>query len=337
MKKQTFIALFLFDVVVLWSVALVLITNLGIDWRHLFSNWQMTLQLGFTLLSLSVTLMILLVVGWFLLDEWSKRQLNKTLRHILENKPIHYSKETDIGENINLLSAKMRHLTENLQKTENAYIENSEDIVIQERRRIARDLHDTVSQELFASSMILSGLVHSIPELSSQQIQEQLGLLEGIINDAQNDLRILLLHLRPTELEGKTLSQGLEMILKELTDKASMEVIYREDVNQIPKIIEENLFRIAQEFISNTLKHAKASRLEVYLIQNDNDVQLKMIDNGRGFDLDANRELSYGLKNMEDRVEDMAGAMTLLSAENKGVSMTIRIPIVEGSDNNGDN
>lgn len=337
MKKRTFLTLLILDFVVLCSIATVLVTSLGIDIRVILLDWKLTMRLSVTLLSLSVTIMVLLVIGWLLLDEWSKLQLNKTLRRILENKPIHFSKETEIGENVNLLSTKMRHLTENLQKTENSYIENSEVIVKQERRRIARDLHDTVSQELFASSMILSGLVHNVPQLSSQQIQEQLGLLEGIINDAQNDLRVLLLHLRPTELEGKTLSQGLEMILKELTDKANMEVIYRDEVEQLPKVIEVNLFRIAQEFISNTLKHAKASLLEVYLTQNENAVQLKMIDNGRGFDLDANRELSYGLKNMEDRVEDMAGTMTLLSAENKGVSMTIRIPLVEGSDNNGEN
>lgn len=330
MRKQTIVTLLVFDLVVLWAVALVIIDVLGIDIFSLLGNWQMSLRLVFTLLSLAVTLMVLLMVGWFLLDEYNKRQLNVTLRQILDNKPIHYSSETEIGQNLHRLSSKMKHVTASLQKTENAYIEHSEDIVKQERRRIARDLHDTVSQELFASSMILSGLAHSAPDLTTKQLQEQLHTVEGIVNDAQNDLRILLLHLRPTELEGKSLSQGLHMILKELTDKANIQVIYKEDVTCIPKHIEENLFRIAQEFISNTLKHAKANRLEVYLMQSESDLQLKMLDDGQGFDIDAARELSYGLKNIEDRVEDIAGILTLLSAKGQGVSMDIRVPVMEG-------
>lgn len=98
----------------------------------------------------------------------------------------------------------------------------------------------------------------------------------------------------------------------------------------MPKKIEDNVFRIAQEFISNTLKHAKASRLEVYLNQTATEFQLKMVDNGVGFDMDANRELSYGLNNIEERVDDMAGTLTLLSQKGKGVSMDIRLPLVGG-------
>ncbi|MFC5631800.1 MULTISPECIES: sensor histidine kinase [Streptococcus] len=332
MKKQTIVMLFLFDLLILGTVSFVLFDSLGLSFKLLTSDVSLILRLGFTLLSLAVTLMVLLVLGWFLLDEYSTRQTNYQLRTILENKPIREIGETELGRNLLRLSNKMRHLTTNLQKTENAYIENSEDIVKQERRRIARDLHDTVSQELFASSMMLSGLAHSAPDLTTKQLQEQLKTVEGIVNDAQNDLRILLLHLRPTELEGKTLSEGLRMILRELTDKANITVNYRAEVVEIPKSIEENLFRIAQEFISNTLKHARADHLEVYLIQGDSDVELKMIDDGQGFDLDANRELSYGLKNIEDRVEDLAGTMKLLSSKGQGTSLDIRVPLMEGEE-----
>ena len=76
-------------------------------------------------------------------------------------------------------------------------------------------------------------------------------------------------------------------------------------------------FRIAQEFISNTLKHARATRLEVYLNQTETELQLKMVDNGVGFDIDERHDLSYGLNNIEERVDDMAGTMTLLSQKEK--------------------
>lgn len=230
----------------------------------------------------------------------------------------------------------MSHLTQKLQRTENTYIQNNQEIVKQERKRIARDLHDTVSQELFASSMILSGLSMSLENLDQKELQNQILTVEKMLQNTQNDLRILLLHLRPTELDQRSLSEGLELILKELTDKSNICVTYQNNSQRIPKPIEDNLFRIAQEFISNTLKHADASQLEVYIQQTKNELQLKMIDNGKGFDMDKVQDLSYGLKNIEDRVDDMAGTVDFLSQIGKGVVMTVRLPLIKGEndDNN---
>ena len=155
-----------------------------------------------------------------------------------------------------------------------------------------------------------------------------------MLTDAQNDMRVLLLHLRPTELENKTLQEGLQMILKELTDKSNIHVVYKDMVKKVPKRIENNLFRIAQEFISNTLKHAKASQIEVYLYQNSQEIQLKMLDNGVGYDLNASTdEMSYGLKNIQERLDEMAGTVQFLSATGKGTSIDVRVPILRGEDN----
>lgn len=177
--------------------------------------------------------------------------------------------------------------------------------------------------------MILSGVSQNLERLEMSQLKLQLTAVEEMLHDAQNDLRILLLHLRPTELENKTLSEGFDMILKELTDKSDIKVIYKKDVGELPKKMEENVFRIAQEFISNTLKHAKASRLEVYLYQTETELQLKMVDNGLGFDTEDVHDLSYGLKNIEDRVDDLAGTLKLLSQKGQGVSLDIRLPLVK--------
>src|SRR3712207_1023123 len=279
---------------------------------------------------MSITMLLLLV--WIVLDDNSKRSINKNLRRILNNQRIHLEETSQINTNLIRLSAKMSHITTNIQKKENAYILDSHKIVQQERKRIARDLHDTVSQELFASSMILSGVSMSLDQMDKEQLQQQLVTVEAMLQNAQNDLRILLLHLRPTELANRSLSEGFTMILKELTDKSGIEVVYKEDIGTLPKAIEDNLFRIAQEFISNTLKHAKASRLEVYLNQTPTELQLKMVDNGVGFDMDQVRELSYGLKNIEDRVNDLAGTLRLISQKGKGVSMDIRLPLVMGDE-----
>lgn len=331
MKKKTILMIFLYAAVTIISIVFVIINSLNLDLKSLLADWLVLEQFILSLLAAFISLTFLLLLVWMILDDNSKRHLNQNLKRILLNQAITQEDDTELGKNVNRLSRKMQQLTNNLQKTENTYIASSQEIVKKERKRIARDLHDTVSQELFASSMILSGVSHNLDQLEKKQLQTQLLAIEDMLNNAQNDLRVLLLHLRPTELEGKTLSEGLAMILRELTDKSNIEVVYKEDIGELPKTIESNFFRIAQEFISNTLKHAKASRLEVYLYQTSSKVQLKMIDDGIGFDMDVVRDLSYGLKNIEDRVNDLAGTVKFLSAENKGVVMDIHVPIMKGS------
>ncbi|MFR8882532.1 MAG: sensor histidine kinase, partial [Streptococcus agalactiae] len=317
----------------------VIIDSLGVNLVHLYQTSRLWLieQLIFSIFFLSLAVTILLLLTWFLLDDNSKRQINHNLRRILNNQSINVTDDgTEISTNIQRLSKKMNLMTASLQSKENSRILKSQEIVKQERKRIARDLHDTVSQDLFAASMVLSGIAQNVSQLDVDQVGSQLLAVEEMLQHAQNDLRILLLHLRPVELENKTLSEGFKMILKELTDKSDIEVVYHESILTLPKKIEDNIFRIGQEFISNTLKHSQASRLEVYLNQTENELQLKMIDNGIGFDMDSVYDLSYGLKNIEDRVEDLAGNLQLLSQPGKGVAMDIRLPLVNQSeDKNG--
>ncbi|KAA9087431.1 envelope stress sensor histidine kinase LiaS [Streptococcus agalactiae] len=339
MKKHHYFLAFFYGSVIIFAICFVIIDSLGVNLVHLYQTSRLWLieQLIFSIFFLSLAVTILLLLTWFLLDDNSKRQINHNLRRILNNQSINVTDDgTEISTNIQRLSKKMNLMTASLQSKENSRILKSQEIVKQEHKRIARDLHDTVSQDLFAASMVLSGIAQNVSQLDVDQVGSQLLAVEEMLQHAQNDLRILLLHLRPVELENKTLSEGFRMILKELTDKSDIEVVYHESILTLPKKIEDNIFRIGQEFISNTLKHSQASRLEVYLNQTENELQLKMIDNGIGFDMDSVYDLSYGLKNIEDRVEDLAGNLQLLSQPGKGVAMDIRLPLVNQSeDKNG--
>ncbi|HEN6176235.1 TPA: sensor histidine kinase [Streptococcus agalactiae] len=339
MKKHHYFLAFFYGSVIIFAICFVIIDSLGVNLVHLYQTSRLWLieQLIFSIFFLSLAVTILLLLTWFLLDDNSKRQINHNLRRILNNQSINVTDDgTEISTNIQRLSKKMNLMTASLQSKENSRILKSQEIVKQERKRIARDLHDTVSQDLFAASMVLSGIAQNVSQLDVDQVGSQLLAVEEMLQHAQNDLRILLLHLRLVELENKTLSEGFRMILKELTDKSDIEVVYHESILTLPKKIEDNIFRIGQEFISNTLKHSQASRLEVYLNQTENELQLKMIDNGIGFDMDSVYDLSYGLKNIEDRVEDLAGNLQLLSQPGKGVAMDIRLPLVNQSeDKNG--
>lgn len=333
MKKHYYLLVWLYSTITILSIVFVVMDNLGIDFQYLKLNLWRFEKLFFSILLLIVSVTLLLLLLWILLEDISKRGINQNLRRILNNQPIKLEETSELNINLIRLSKKMFHMTNSLQKKESAYILDTQKIVQRERKRIARDLHDTVSQELFASSMILSGISMSLDHLEKEELNNQILTVEAMLQNAQKDLRVLLLHLRPTELANRTLREGIDMILKELTDKSDIEVIYKENISKLPKSVEDNLFRIAQEFISNTLKHAKASQLEVYLKQTKNEVQLKMIDNGVGFDMDEVRDLSYGLKNIGDRVDDLAGTFNLIRQKGKGVSMDIRLPIMSEESN----
>ena len=251
------------------------------------------------------------------------------LKRLLAGKEVIPFADPDLETSFQSLSGKLNLLTEAVQKAENQGLVKEETIIEKERKRIARDLHDTVSQELFAAHMILSGVSQQALKLDREKMQTQLQSVAAILETAQKDLRVLLLHLRPVELEEKSLVEGIQILLKELEDKSDLKVSLKQNVSKLPKKIEEHIFRILQELISNTLRHAQASCLDVYLYQTDVELQLKVVDNGIGFQLGSLDDLSYGLRNIKERVEDMAGTVQLLTAPKQGLAVDIRIPLLD--------
>ncbi|MCP1640191.1 sensor histidine kinase [Streptococcus gallinaceus] len=329
MTKRTFLLL-------IWYAALIILVVLAAIFPLLHlsiwdvSLWIATDQLIFTL----ILLVLVLAFFLFILVQSSAitatQLMRQKLRSILQNKSIRTSSEED--QLLLDLSDKVRNLTKQVQLIDNQDLVRREEIVEGERKRIARDLHDTVSQELFATSMILSGLSANLDQLPAETLSQQLGTVKDLIESAQKDLRILLLHLRPSELAGKNLVEGFEVILKEVSDKSTIQVTFHHEIDHLPKLIEEHLFRIGQEIISNTLRHAKAEHLDVYLVQHETEVQLKMSDDGLGFEQTDEKDMSYGLQNIQDRVEDMAGTVKIRTAPQRGVAIDIRIPLLKGKE-----
>ncbi len=209
--------------------------------------------------------------------------------------------------------------------------ESKEEILEQERHRLARELHDSVSQQLFAAMMMLSALRSVVNQRDPDAAElKQLSTIESVINEAQAEMRALLLHLRPTNLEGKSLKDGIISLLKELQTKIKIKITWQLDDVQLSAASEDNLFRIVQELLSNTLRHAKASSLEVYLKQVDQNVILRVIDDGVGFELDAGSENgSYGLKNIQERAQSIGGTAKFVSFKNQGTSVEIRVPVTK--------
>ena len=207
--------------------------------------------------------------------------------------------------------------------------ETKEAILTGERHRLARELHDSVSQQLFAAMMMLSAL-RSVADRDPAQaeLSKQLDTIQKVINEAQAEMRALLLHLRPTNLEGKSLKQGIIQLLKELQTKITIEITWQLDDIKLNPAAEDNLFRIVQELLSNTLRHAKASSLEVYLKQLQDMVVLRMVDDGVGFDAkQASSNGNYGLANTKERAAAMGGTAKVVSVVGQGTSVEVRVPL----------
>lgn len=329
MKKQTHILISITSLLFVVFLFRSLFNVLEIDWQYLLQDIEKTQKLVFLALIFSISLSFFFILFWRLVDEVSRKTVQINLKRLLAGKEVASVGDADLDASFKSLSGKLSLLTEAIQKADNQVLDKEEDIIEKERKRIARDLHDTVSQEIFAAHMILSGLSQKAARLDREKMQTQLQSVTTILETAQRDLRILLLHLRPIELEQKNLVEGIQLLLKELEEKSDLKVSFKYQVDELPKKFEEHIFRIVQELISNTLRHAQASCLDVYLYQTETELQLKVVDNGRGFQLDDVDELSYGLRNIRERVEDMAGTLQLLTAPKQGLAVDIRIPLLD--------
>ena len=329
MKKQSYLLIGLTSFLFILFLANSLLDILNLDWSYLLQDIEKTEKLIFLILVFSLSMTFFFVLFWRVIEEVSRRKMQVNLKRLLAGKEVVAFADPDLDASFKSLSGKLNLLTEAVQKAENQGLVKEETIIEKERKRIARDLHDTVSQELFAAHMILSGVSQQALKLDREKMQTQLQSVAAILETAQKDLRVLLLHLRPVELEEKSLVEGIQILLKELEDKSDLKVSLKQNVSKLPKKIEEHIFRILQELISNTLRHAQASCLDVYLYQTDVELQLKVVDNGIGFQLGSLDDLSYGLRNIKERVEDMAGTVQLLTAPKQGLAVDIRIPLLD--------
>lgn len=328
MKKSYLFLLFFYSILVLGIIVHYLFSLFDIHWQSIVSDIDRLQRFVFFVFSLAFSLTIFMLMLMKLIEFSTTMSIQRNIKALLEGQTLKQLPQDELNDDFLRLSKKISSLTENLQNSENQVLQREEEIVEKERRRIARDLHDTVSQELFAANLILSGVKGQVGQLDGPQLEDQLKGVTEILDTAQRDLRVLLLHLRPTELEGRSLVAGFQVLVNELRDKSEMEVTFLHEVGELPKQIEEHIFRIAQEIISNTLRHAKASRMDIFLLQRPHELQLKMVDNGIGFEQSEEEEMSYGLRNIRERVADMAGTLKILTAPKKGVSIDIRVPLL---------
>ncbi|SFA90084.1 two-component system, NarL family, sensor histidine kinase LiaS [Lentibacillus halodurans] len=283
-----------------------------------------------------------MTTGWY----WRQRlqSVSRNLDEIAKGQKISaadepYKELEKIQQRMAQIQEKIRVQTENAQRLATERAKDREkslqEIVVQERNRLARELHDSVSQQLFAASMMMSAFNESNPP-EDASMNKQLRMVEKMIHQSQLEMRALLLHLRPVALKGKSLQEGTKELLAELTQKVPMEIESKLEEFTIDKGVEDQLFRILQESVSNTFRHAKASSLHVILIRRDETIILRIADDGIGFDTENVRTSSYGLQNMRERAFEIGGTFKVVSIPNEGTRMEVKVPALKKEGENLD-
>ncbi|RRN73836.1 sensor histidine kinase [Peribacillus simplex] len=315
------------------------------DWSVLWEKVVMGLPFVIFLPSLVITVGLFygVVSGLF----W-KRQLERVDEglYLLEQGRLPSQQEAypiqemaKMVERMQLIHKQINEQTKLSQKMANEKAVNQEkqiqEIVSQERNRLARELHDSVSQQLFAASMFMSAITESQADMEKTKMK-QFKIVEEMIHQSQLEMRALLLHLRPVALKGKSLQAGMKELLLELAQKVTMDINWKMETVTLDKGIEDHLFRILQESISNTLRHAKAGSLEVLLIVRDGLIILRITDDGIGFNVEESKTGSYGLQNMHERAVELGGTMQLVSVPNKGTKLEVKIPLLNAGGDHDD-
>ena len=212
---------------------------------------------------------------------------------------------------------------------ENAYLfEKAEDVAVAaERNRLARELHDAVTQTLFSASLI-ADVLPRIWERDQAEGQKRLAELRELTRGALAEMRTLLLELRPATLTESSLAELLRQLTQAFNGRSRLpiELVVERERPLLPET-QVALYRIAQEALNNIAKHAGASQVILKLSFSSQAVKLSIQDDGRGFDQSDAPLNSLGLGIMQERAQKIGAELTINSQIGEGTTVTVHCPV----------
>jgi signal transduction histidine kinase len=197
--------------------------------------------------------------------------------------------------------------------------------IIEERNRLARELHDSVTQSLYAVTLYAEAATRLLSSGDLAGANDNLKALSQTAQEAVKEMRLLIFELRPPVLEKEGLVAAIQARLEAVEGRAGLktELVVNLHDRLTPEI-EETYYRIIQEALNNILKHSQAQKVSVTLIQESNSVILEIIDDGVGFDLaSASERGGFGLKSMSERAEKYNCQLKISSETGKGTRIHV--------------
>jgi signal transduction histidine kinase len=200
---------------------------------------------------------------------------------------------------------------------------------IEERKRLARELHDSVTQTLFSIGLTAEAATELV-EADPARAREQLGHLQELTRAAMGEMRSLIFELRPAELETEGLAAALRKhvdVIRRLHEQ-DIELCVEGD-RRLPPHVEKGLLRIAQEALGNAVRHSGARSVTLTLAARDSVVSLRVEDDGHGFDPEeaVTRSRRLGLTSMRERAEALGGTLAIDSEQGRGTTVDVEVRV----------
>jgi two-component system sensor histidine kinase DevS len=201
--------------------------------------------------------------------------------------------------------------------------------ILEERERFGMDLHDGVIQSIYGVGLALENarlLLREDPQSAENNLKKAMDDLNRTIRDIRN----YILDLRPRQLRGESLLEGLNRLISEFRQNTKVEISLagpKDHLVDLPQINAMALFHICQEALANIAKHANANKVTIDLWTTSDRALLEVHDDGNGFDLEkANKTVGHGLANMQTRVNNVGGDVDIISAPGEGTTILAWVP-----------
>jgi signal transduction histidine kinase len=202
--------------------------------------------------------------------------------------------------------------------------------VIEERQRLARELHDSVTQALYSVTLYADATRMALSAGKQEVATEHLQELRNMAGEAMMDMRLLIFELHSPVLEKEGLVSAVQTRLETVEARSGLQTTLRVKGEEIrlPILIEEELYRIVQEALNNAVKHAKAQQVTIEFQYEDKHFCLAVRDNGSGFDPTSVRQSGgVGLRGIEERVQRIGGHLIIDSILEKGTILKVEIEL----------
>ena len=202
---------------------------------------------------------------------------------------------------------------------------------MEERNRIARDLHDTLAQSLAAIALQLESAQLLTERGDAARAGETIERTLQLTRAALDDARRSVMELRAPPLEGQGLLDAIRVMARDLRTRDGAPIVVSvagaEGADALPVAVESGLFHIAREALANAARHARTSAASVALERRGDDVELRVADEGVGFDVAAVPPGRFGLLGMSERARLLGGLLRVASEPGAGTTIAVTVPI----------
>ncbi|MGB5975926.1 MAG: sensor histidine kinase, partial [Cyclobacteriaceae bacterium] len=259
--------------------------------------------------TLIVCLLLLAIISFAILKYWQEKQ-----------------KAELAGKNAEINQQRIDQLLQSIENKEMSAVLRGQET---ERKRIAQDLHDRLGSMLAVIKIHFNTVQDNLKTIEEEN-KRQYAKANTLLDEACEEVRHIAHDMSSGVLQKFGLVKALENLKSSINETGHLEVdvlAYGMDDERLDYKREINLYRIIQELVSNTLKHAEASEITIQLIRKDTNLDIMVEDDGTGFDPDRPKRKGMGLINVKDRVKDLNGNIVIDSGKGSGTTVTINIPL----------